>query len=207
MKGLLRWLGAFVLLVGISMNVRSAGVTDLLDLCTGANQSNCPFKVDSSGNVTTPKVTVSGTSANTLPNLTATTQLTVGGFQSYNPPTTQFQVGASTAIVPLSSYMVLSTTGSVGGSGVSVALTVIPSISTATSGLGGTTPFTDGTILILISTGSMNSITFQDNATLAGSMLHLASTSRILTANKVLALIYRAATTTWNELYYANNTN
>lgn len=52
MKGVFRWLGVPLLLALICVSVRAAGVTDLLDLCTGKNQSNCPFKVDSSGNLT-----------------------------------------------------------------------------------------------------------------------------------------------------------
>jgi hypothetical protein len=43
---------AFSFMAGACLAVHAAGVTDLEDLCTGPNESNCPWKVSSSGGLT-----------------------------------------------------------------------------------------------------------------------------------------------------------
>ena len=61
MKGVFRWLGIPLLLVSFALAAHSAGVTDLLDICTGANNSYCPYKDDARGNVKAAGATYSGT--------------------------------------------------------------------------------------------------------------------------------------------------
>lgn len=106
-------------------------------------------------------------------------------------------ISATTTILPTDSFNVLSSTG------VSVLMTSKPTISTATI-VGGSTPWADGTKLIITTTGTAT-ITLQDNGTLSGSSLHLGAASRIIGADKILTLIYVAAQNFWDELSYANN--
>src|SRR5579864_7557347 len=142
MKKIGKWVLALTLCAGGV--VRAAQVcqrTDFLCFESGPSQNlSTPFRVDAAGNVTSASSIAAGT-------IGGTGILNIAGFQNYNPAATQFQIGASTPILPTSSYMIHGTTGPASA----IELTVIPEISTATTGLGGTTAFADGTILILTS--------------------------------------------------------
>ncbi len=72
-------------------------------------------------------------------------------------------------------------------------LSAVPTIST--------TPYTNGTIYVVQS--ATNTVTFQDNDTLAGSLLELGSTTRALGVGDILVLIYRAGK--WWEFGFYNN--
>jgi hypothetical protein len=206
MKKILAGLAAFVFLAGVVTIARGAQTcnrTDFLCFESGPSQNlSTPFRVDAAGNLTTAGgVTATGSIA--AGTIGGTGILNVAGFENYNPATTQFQIGATTSVVPTSSYMILGTTGPASA----IEDIATPEISTSPVGPGGTTAFTDGTILILTSTGTTTSVQFTDNGTLAGSMLHLGAATRTVSVNKYLTLIYRAGSTTWNELSYANNAN
>lgn len=106
-------------------------------------------------------------------------------------------ISTTTTILPTDSFNVLQSTG------VNITLTSTPTISTSTV-VGGTSPWADGTKLVLTTTGTVT-VTLQDNGTLSGSRLHLGAATRVVGNDKILTLIYVAAQNFWDELAYANN--
>lgn len=194
MKRHLRWAIAIVSLLVVARFVYAATFERYVN-----SSGTQIYLLDDSGNLTIPG-TFSAANQ-TITGVSSVQTDTVTGFRIYTP-TGQFQIGVSTAIVPSSSYMILGTTGPASA----IVSAATPSISTATA-IGGSTAFTDGSVLVLTSTGTATSILLTDNGTLAGSMLHLAATTRSIAVNKYLTLIYRASTTSWNELSYAGNAN
>lgn len=151
---------------------------------TGNNHNSTVYTLDYSGNqFNSGNSVVGGT-------------FTFGTFEN-NASQAITGISATTTILPTDSFNVLTSTG------VSVLMTSKPTISTATI-VGGSTAWADGTKLILTTTGTAT-ITLQDNGTLSGSQLHLASSTRVIGADKIITLIYVAAQNFWDELSYANN--
>lgn len=114
-------------------------------------------------------------------------------------------VTSTTPIMPLSSYMVLQTTGSG-----PVTITATPGISTSTV-FGGTTPWPDGMYLILTSTvsGPTTSgavVTLQDTSLVTNSQLNLTNglgqgnASRVVLSSAPVELQFNATTKTWQIL-------
>ena len=109
----------------------------------------------------------------------------------------------TTRVLPTSTYITVLSTGGGGVNG-NVRVTATPNISTATVATGATA-WPNGTIIIITSTASTNTVEFQDEDTLTGSRLELGSTQRIITVNDYLILIYNSTLTKWYELAFGNN--
>ncbi len=104
-------------------------------------------------------------------------------------------VNVSTVIAVTTSYETVISSGG------PIVLTSIPTIAT---GPAAGLEFASGTILVIASTATA-SVTFQDNGTLSGSQLELGSTTRAISANKTLTLIYDATLHRWLELAFGSN--
>lgn len=197
MKSLWRWLGAFALSVGLTTLSYGAGNTDLQDLCTGANQSNCPYKVDASGNVTAAgRVTSAGVTSTGTNTFSGTTNLTgpitpTGIFAPVR--STESGVTASSTIINTAMFVVVTTTSPAAA----VVTSATPTISTTTA--------TDGQFIVIKGTSSTATFAFQDNGTLAGSLLELGAASRVVSDLKVLGLMYDGTIGKWLEVFYGNN--
>ena len=98
-------------------------------------------------------------------------------------------VYVSTSVTASCPYMVLI------ASGTPLTMTSTPTISTTSA--------VTGQFLIITSTAS--AITLQDNGTLTGSLLELGDTTRVISANKILLLLFDANNGKWAELAYGNN--
>lgn len=111
------------------------------------------------------------------------TQINSGGLPSTVP--TPLSPVAGTSIVPTTEQIQLTNAGA-------VAMTATPTLST--------TGIASGTRVTLLQTGA-GSTTFSDEGTLAGTALKLASSTRTLTQNQTLVLIYNG--TYWCEQSYS----
>lgn len=151
---------------------------------TGNNHNSTVYTLDYSGNQFNAGSNIVGGA------------FTFGTFEN-NASQVIASVSGTTSIVPTDSFDMLQSTGA------ALLMTSKPTISTATV-VGGTTPWADGTKLVITTTGTVQ-ITLQDNATLSGSELHLGANTRIVGADKILTLIYVASQGFWDELSYANN--
>lgn len=164
--------------------------TDFQDYCTGRNNSNCVFKIDSSGNVTGQNVTSQGT-------LTATGNATHTAGTLF----TQQQVtgiSTTTTITPTGTFLVVNSTGGMivmAGSGSNN----VPIIATATA--------TNGQIVVLISTASTAQTVGGQVTVSSGSAagLQLGAATRALFNGRTLGLIFDSASSTWKELFYGAN--
>lgn len=107
-------------------------------------------------------------------------------------------IRASTTIPVIGTYETLMSTDSA-----TVSITATPSISTLTI-VGGVTPLTSGTYLILSSTGP-SGVIFTDDGTLSGSKLELGASTRTVTQFDTLTLIWDATSGFWHEISYSNN--
>lgn len=184
MKGLFRWLGVFALLVSFGMTGYSAGVTDLLDLCTGKNNSNCPFRVDANGNVTTlGTVTVSGSGSSTFTGPVSQPQVTTTGVTIYTPQSTT-AVSTNTTLSPTATFVNLLSTGAY----VTLGLGTIPAISTTTA--------TNGQLLILNSTSTVSYVQISTGTTACV----VGPTATISTSNKAVSLIFDSAAGLWKQI-------
>lgn len=134
-----------------------------------------------------------GVSADELAAAVAAVDLTAGGTVAGElaldgrlvlVPATQTITAVSDTILPAAAFVQLTATGA-------AILTSTPNI--ATAGVAG------GTELILHNAGT-NTITLQDESTLAGSKLRLASgTNKAIGPNDVIALIFDAASGFWRQ--------
>lgn len=105
---------------------------------------------------------------------------------------------SSTVVVSASFETVIS-------SGGDITNTATPSISTTTTP-GGSIGIPDGFELTLISTAAAGGgVYFQDNGTLSGSRLRLASATRLVARGKALTLKFSQAMSMWIEKAYASN--
>lgn len=89
----------------------------------------------------------------------------------------------------------LATKVRVAGNGGAITLTSTPTIA---AGL-------DGDIVMILGTSVANTITVQDNATLAGSNLKLGATTRLIGSGDILVLCYDTTSGFWHEVSFANN--
>jgi hypothetical protein len=99
---------------------------------------------------------------------------------------------SSTSIPVSSSFEVLMST-----SNTAVDIQSLPSISTSTVP-GGNVQIPSGTYLVLTSTGP-SGVVLYDNGTLAGSRLKLGASTRTITSENTLTLIYSALDNFWRE--------
>lgn len=195
MKQFMRYLFVAVLSLGVS--VSSYALTTFSLNGTGSNRNTQEFAVDDSGNVTANgTVTAAATSlsgSETIAgNSTITGNISVSGKVIY-PRTTITGVFGSTTVIPTSEFYVL-TSSSPGGT---IPMTSTPTLSTTTA--------TDGQFVVLKGTSSVATITLQDNGTLAGSLLELGSTTRIISDLKVITLMFDSLVGKWIEVSYGNN--
>ncbi len=133
---------------------------------------------------------ISASAAPTVATLATTARLTVGTILNTTRGT-QTGIGASSTVVPTSSYFVLTSTGG------QVSLTSTPSVSTT-----AVTGLQSGTILVLSGTSDTNYVTLSDDDTVAGSLLELGATTRDLKLNDKLTLIYDDTSNRWCEIAY-----
>jgi len=82
------------------------------------------------------------------------------------------------------------------GNGGAVALVATPTI---------TSPASDGQLLIIQGTSDVNTVTFQDESALAGSMLELGAASRLLGLGDILVLTWDSTDSKWYEVSFSNN--
>lgn len=82
----------------------------------------------------------------------------------------------------------------VAGNGGPVTSTVTPTIPAPASDIQ----------LVLMGTSDVNTVTLQDNGTLAGTRLRLGAATRVLGANDILVLGYDVATNFWSEYSFVN---
>lgn len=61
----------------------------------------------------------------------------------------------------------------------------------------------DGTKVVLVGSSNTNTFTLQDNATLAGTLLALKASNRILGLYSVLELVWNSTLNRWVEVYYS----
>lgn len=181
---------------------------------SGAGSTTAIFNLDGSGNVTvTGGLTVSGKTASSVDgsfgasgasptaisgNVTVTGNEVVIGTQAVTGQTvynrvTESGVTSSSAIINTASFVVITTTNP--------AATVIdlatPTISTITA--------TDGQFIVIKGTSATATYTFQDNGTLAGSLVELGAASRVVSDLKVLTLMFDSLVGKWIEVNYGNN--
>ena len=113
-------------------------------------------------------------------------QFTASGIV-YNPSGTQAITGAGDTLLANSVVIVLNPDGD-------YTMTSAPTIANGST----------GQILYMIcANGEVNTVTVQDQNTLANSNLHLGAASRAISGKDVLTLLFDG--TTWNEVSYANN--
>lgn len=189
MKSISRWLLASVLIASLGMSVKAAGVTDLMDLCTGANNSNCPFKVDSTGLIVS-----SATGTNTIAGSLSTTGTTTIIGKTVYTPTSVTSISSNTTISPTATYLLVLSTGNNVTCGLTALPLVAPCISTATA--------TNGQYLVIGSTSSTSSVTFADGTT---SGMQLGSATRLVDNLKKLTLIFDSFDSQWKEVSFGNN--
>lgn len=184
--------------------------TDFVDYCTGANNSNCVYQIDSSGNQTnagnlTTQGALSVTGASTLTGaVSAAATYTTTGKTVYTP--TNFTNFFSSNSVPVTATYVtiLSSAGNLlmGGTP-TVATTTLTSSNWNTSlpkTVSGISNIADGTWLIIAST-STQAIKFQDNSILSNSLLNLGGTGVfIVSSTSTLNLIFNGTTGSWNQV-------
>jgi hypothetical protein len=202
MKNISRLTGIVLMfLLGFVMVAKSAGVTDLVDYCTGPNQKTCPFKVDVNGNITSTGSPGTSTVSSFGGNLSVTGTDTFSGITVY-PPQIVTGVSSITVISPAATYLqVLSTAGVSGTTVICGAATpmlpsnaAIPCIATATA--------TNGQYLIITCTSTLSTVTFS-SGTAAG--MDLGAATRVVQWGRTLSLIYDAVIGEWKEISYGNN--
>lgn len=84
----------------------------------------------------------------------------------------------------------------VAGNGGPITVTAMPSI---------TSPVSDGQLLIIQGTDATNTVTLQDEATLAGTQLELGAATRLLGLGDTIGLLWDSVTSKWYELFFTNN--
>lgn len=208
MKRFFKWIGSVSLLALIAVPSFSAVTpvnTDVVDYCTGPNNSNCVFRIDKSGNVTTAgTLAVTGASTFTGATTTAGTEF-VTGKTAYTP--TVFGGGqiATFGIIGSSVIPYTATNMVILGSA-SLTITSLPTISTnviaGLTGVGGTGGVIDDGSYIVLTTTSTTGIVYRikDNSTLSGSLLDLsgvAPTTEIISSTRPVTLMFNAGTGHW----------
>lgn len=103
-------------------------------------------------------------------------------------PSTFLGMTTSSAVTASRTYHLFTSTAG------AVKLASTPTISTAAA--------TNGQLLIMRSTSTVNYITIQDNDTLSGSQLELGADTRDLDSNNPIVLIYDSGTEKWHEVAY-----
>jgi len=108
-------------------------------------------------------------------------------------------VNVSTMIPVNSTFEVLTSSGG------NLLMTAAPAISSYTVANGGTTPVQDGAWLILTTTMTTSTITFQSNGTLSGSGIFLGANTRAIALHSTLGLQFVASESAWEERFYNSN--
>lgn len=205
MKRLSILLSVLLCSAAISYALVTPGKTDHIDYCTGANNSNCVFQVDASGNLTTAgslttQSTLAVTGASTFTGATTVagtttatgklvgTRTTIGG-----AGTAGAGVFGSSTVIPTSLFTVIVASPNA----TAVLMTGTPTISTITA--------TDGQFLVLKGTSAVSTFTLQDNGTLVGSLVELGAATRVISNLKVLTLMFDSTAGVWLETAYGNN--
>lgn len=150
--------------------------------------------------------TVNSTLGATTPATAVVTSLTASSITDTGPATISGNTtlnsrlfGPSGAIQSLLAATALSANGfcvRVVGSGGAVTLTATPTI---------TTPSADGQFLLIRGTNDTNTVTFQSEASLAGTKLKLGASTRVLGAGDQLLLAYDSTSGFWYEVSFTNN--
>jgi len=178
------------LLLAFSTLSFGAGVIDLEDLCTGPNQTNCPWKVSSTGALTaggTLTSTASGTSS-------LTGGLSVSGVTIANPPAI-VSISTTSLITITAPYELLVSTGNALTFGTNGIIPYITGLST--------TSVANGTYVVLGSTSSVSTVTLSSGTTYVnGGPLYLGAITRTLTNKDRIGLIYDATLNAWVEEWY-----
>lgn len=177
----LKWLGLLSVLAGLFSAVNAVGLStansDVIDYCTGPNNSNCVYTLSSGGNVTAlGTLNSSGTGTNTL-----TGSLAVTGKTIYTP-TSVTAVATTTVISPAATYLILFSTGG--------------PINLPASGLSAGT---NGQYIVLGST-TTNNVILTD-----GSGMQLGASTRTLNGVKRIGLLYDTLDSQWKELSFGDN--
>jgi hypothetical protein len=158
MKNISRLTGIVLMfLLGFVMIAKSAGVTDLVDYCTGPNQKTCPFKVDANGNITSTGSPGTSTVSSFGGNVSIVGNVTTNGTTVFTPSSVT-TVSTSTTLSPtVSTYVQLLSTGTgpvnlqAGSNGSFCAIS--------------TTTATNGQMLVLASTTTVNYVTISTGTT------------------------------------------
>lgn len=202
MKFFLKFVGALVLLSGISrwsVAANTCQPSDMWCYQTGPSQSLTTVgRMDALGNLVlngyetiAGSQTVTGNSGVTGNQVVSGTN-TVTGRTVYSR-STQTGVTISSAINTSSTFVIIVTTSP----NATIVTTAAPTLSTTTA--------VDGQFVVIKGTSSVSTYTFQDNGTLAGSLLELGAATRIVSDKKILTLIYDSLQGLWLEVSYANN--
>lgn len=134
---------------------------------------------------------ISGTAiagaAGSFTTLAATGAVTLGGILALTPTALQ-TVAAANVITPSGKVRVA-------GNGGAVTLTSTPTVTLGTL---------DGQLCLIQGTHDTNTVTIQDNGSLAGSKVRLGAASRVLGAGDSLLLSWDAALGMWVEVAYTN---
>jgi hypothetical protein len=109
--------------------------------------------------------------------------------QDYRPQSATQSLLAATAIAPNAAKI------AVIGNGGAVTLTATPTI---------TNPPTDGQLLLIKGTSAANTVTLQDETSLAGTRLKLGGATRLLGLNDTILLSWDAAVSLWSEVAFTN---
>lgn len=186
MKSLAKVIGVLSILAGIYTVCHAVGLTtansDIVDYCTGANNSNCVFRIDSVGNVTSLGTLNSSSTSGTS---TFTNDVSIAGNTVFAPTTAS--VSSTTILNPTATFERVVSTGG--------AVTII-GISTAS--------IADGTYLILGSTSDV-SVVVVTSGTSSGTGVGLGAATRTLDSKGKLVLIFDLFGSIWREVSYAAN--
>lgn len=117
------------------------------------------------------------------------TNTVFSGVVSYRPNATAQSLAAGTAITHFQAKV------RVVGSGGAVTITAAPTV----------TDGQDGDWLLILGTDDTNTVTVQDQDTLASSNLHLGAATRLLGNRDTLLLSFDATDSTWHEVAFTNN--
>lgn len=189
MKRFMGYVVALSILAGIYTLCNAAGLTtstsDMIDYCTGANNSNCIYRLDSVGNVTTLGTLNANSATGTS---TINNDIAILGNTFFTPG--NIIVSTFTSINPVSTYVTLITSGTANITLSKDASSGLPAISTSTavSGeyiiVGSTTSATT----VTISTGAANGVIGDD------ALIVISSTK------SAVGFIYNASVSQWVEV-------
>lgn len=139
--------------------------------------------------------TVSGGTANWGFYNSAAADNQLGGGTTYNSGKTAFTPSTLQTLAAGNALLANATKVRVAGSGGAVTLTSTPTIADGV----------DGQIVYILGTHDTNTLTVQDQGTLASSNLELAASTRVLGKGDILQLMFDATDSVWYEVSFANN--